>query len=141
MGLSLVEFFIVYIGSALVAYTFASWTSGWIWGCVVVAAFRRLIREWETEDEGYVIEDEVAGDANTYQQIPDYDSVLWRRKFSFCQTDIIIVLLVVLGVSFSDWVLFRSIWKALFHLFRRYFEAYFDPSSLEPMETPTSFFK
>ena len=75
MGLSLVEFLIVSIGSALVAYTFASWASGCIWGCVVVAALRRLIREW-TEDEGYVIEDEVAGDVNTYQQIPDYDSVV-----------------------------------------------------------------
>ena len=85
--LSSVEFFAVSIGSALVAYTFASWTSGFTWGFVIVAAFLRLIREWETEDEGYVIEyvedPEDANDgvvANTYQRMPVNDINLPKQR-------------------------------------------------------------
>ena len=49
-------------------------------GFVIDAAFLRLIREWKTEDEGYVIEYvEDPGDANdgvvanTYQRMPVND--------------------------------------------------------------------
>ena len=92
--LSLVEFFAVSVGSALVAYTFTSWTSGLTWSCIIVAALFRIIREWETEDEGYVIEyvedpEDANGGvaANTYQQMPVSRRGALNKEYSLTETD------------------------------------------------------
>ena len=63
-ALSVVAFVAASIASALVASTFATWTSGGAWGCLIIAALACVIREWESEDEGYVIEYEDAVEAD-----------------------------------------------------------------------------
>ena len=48
---------------------FKSWISGGSWGCIIVAALAVVFREWETEDESYVIleigDDDDSDDFNT----------------------------------------------------------------------------
>ena len=60
----MVEFIAVSIASGMVASTFATWMGGTAWCFLVIAALACVIREWESKDEGYVIECKVAVVAN-----------------------------------------------------------------------------
>ena len=56
----MVAFVTASIASAMVASTFATRTGGGAWGLLTIAALACVIREWESKDEGYVIEYEAA---------------------------------------------------------------------------------
>ena len=60
----MVAFVAASIASALVASTFATGTGGGAWGCFIVTALACVIRDWESKDEGYVIEYEDAVEAD-----------------------------------------------------------------------------
>ena len=51
----MVAFAATIIAGALVASTFATWTSGGAWGCLVIAALACVIRGWQSRDEGYLM--------------------------------------------------------------------------------------
>jgi hypothetical protein len=49
-ALSVLELLVKAIGSAVVARTFWSWTSGGAWGCFVVSAVFRTYCNWDREE-------------------------------------------------------------------------------------------
>ena len=55
-ALSVVAFVAASIASGLAVTSFGTWQGGGAWGLVVFAALACVIREWESKDEGYVIE-------------------------------------------------------------------------------------
>ena len=60
----MVAFVATSIASALVTSTFETWIGGGAWCFLVIAALACVIREWESKDEGYVIEHEDAVEAD-----------------------------------------------------------------------------
>ena len=55
-ALSVVAFIAASIATALVASTFETRMGGGAWGFLIIAALSCVIREWESKDEGYVID-------------------------------------------------------------------------------------
>ena len=60
----MVAFVALSIASGLAVTSFGTWQGGGAWGLLVFAALACVIREWESKDEGYVIECKVAVVAN-----------------------------------------------------------------------------
>jgi hypothetical protein len=62
-ALSVLDFLVKVIGSAVVASTFSSWTAGGVWGCYVVSAVVRISRNWDREED--FVMDFVVGETTT----------------------------------------------------------------------------